>query len=217
MSEDKLVKQLMKGIYNSRPPQPRYESTWSVERLLPYEETSGRPDFLPFKLLTWRTSTLLALASLLRASELAEIDLSSLSFSDQGASITLRKPRKVQHAGALKRFNIPSLPERENVCTVKCLERYVPRSMKLRSDSCKTLFICTTFPHGPASKSTIARWIKCFLKEAGIGCNTFKAHSTRSAAASHAWKSGIPIEHVLRMGDWSSVSTFRRFYQRPTV
>ena len=42
----------------------------------------------------------------------------------------------------------------------------------------------------------------------------FSAHSTRGAAASRAMDQGIPIDSVLRSGNWAAESTFTRFYRR---
>ena len=53
-------------------------------------------------------------------------------------------------------------------------------------------------PHKPAHKDTIARWIKELMKLAGIDTDTFKPHSCRSASASAAKRSGIPIDQILQ-------------------
>ena len=65
--------------------------------------------------------------------------------------------------------------------------------------------------------STIGRWIKEQLKEAGIDTSTFSAHSTRGAAASKAAASGISIQTILDQGQWPRESTFAHFYHRETV
>jgi len=76
-----------------------------------------------------------------------------------------------------------------------------------------TLFLSWIGKHDPVTSSTIARWLKTFLQEAGINTNIFKAHSIRGGASSKAAFSGVEI---LQAADWSSESTFQRFYHRPS-
>ena len=79
----------------------------------------------------------------------------------------------------------------------------------------KFLFLTAVPKHHPATASTIARWIKADLAKAGIDTNTFKAHSVRSASISAAADAGISISDILEAADWSSASTFEKFYYRP--
>ena len=41
-------------------------------------------------------------------------------------------------------------------------------------------------PHGPVNLTTLARWVKSTLVQAGIDMRNFKAHSSRSASSSAA-------------------------------
>jgi hypothetical protein len=45
----------------------------------------------------------------------------------------------------------------------------------------------------------------------------FKARSTRSAAASIASNSGIPVATILKRIGWSKESTFAKFYKKNIV
>ena len=45
----------------------------------------------------------------------------------------------------------------------------------------------------------------------GTDTNTFKTHSTRSAATSKADLQGASIEVILKYGSWSNKSTWHRF------
>jgi len=78
------------------------------------------------------------------------------------------------------------------------------------------LFLSWIGKHDPVTSSTIARWLKTCLQEAGINTDIFKAHSIRGAAASKAACSGVTISEILQAADWSSESTFQRFYHRPS-
>ena len=67
---------------------------------------------------------------------------------------------------------------------------------------------------GISVESTIGRWIKDQLKEAGIDTSILSAHSTRGAAGSKAFANGVPLKSILNQGHWARESTFAKFYQR---
>ena len=47
-----------------------------------------------------------------------------------------------------------------------------------------------------------------------VNIDIYKPHSCRSASASHAKIAGVPLEDVLRAGQWKSSDCFIRFYDR---
>ena len=59
------------------------------------------------------------------------------------------------------------------------------------------LLIATVRPFKPVSGSTVGRWIKSIMKEAGVD-PIFLAHSARGVAASRAEKNGITIDTILK-------------------
>ena len=59
--------------------------------------------------------------------------------------------------------------------------------------------------------STISRWIKNVLTEAGIDTKNFKGHSTRSASTSKAGLAGLSVTDILERGSWTNASTWKRF------
>ena len=133
--------------------------------------------------LSCKVTSLLALSTLLRVSEIAGIDKKSIIFSEEAVEFSLSRPRKWQRSGTLATFKLNKLKE-ENVCPVECLGHYIGRTERLRGqDNQDVLFISTTPPHHPTDGQTVARWIKKLMFEAGIDTG-FSAHSTRSAASS---------------------------------
>ena len=78
------------------------------------------------------------------------------------------------------------------------------------------LFLSYIKPHGPVTSQCIANWLKAILKKAGIDTSVFKAHSVRGASSTTALTKGVLIEDILHTADWSTDSTFRRFYYCPT-
>ena len=52
------------------------------------------------------------------------------------------------------------------------------------------------------------------MHDSGIDINVFGAHSVRGASASFALEQNASIDSVLQAGDWSSLSTFNKQYNR---
>ena len=102
--------------------------------------------------------------------------------------------------------------ENANVCPVKLFKQYIDVTKSLRG-SITCLFITTSKPYRPASKDTLARWIKSVLHDAGIDMTIFTPHSTRSASTSKA-ATKVPIETVLKTGGWRSKRTFANYYNK---
>ena len=86
---------------------------------------------------------------------------------------------------------------------VKTLSHYLERTQLFREQESK-LFLTYQKPYHAVSASTISRWIKCMLKQAGIDTTKFGAHSTRAASSSAAQQAGVPIRDILSTGGWSS-------------
>lgn len=84
-----LVVKLMRGAFNSNPPSPRYETIWDVNVVLQFVGS------LPVQLgkldLAGKTACLLAMATYLRISELAAIDLPRVRFSSSEMSFSWRR------------------------------------------------------------------------------------------------------------------------------
>ncbi len=71
-------------------------------------------------------------------------------------------------------------------------------------------------PHGPAARSTVTRWLKEVMTDAGIDMEMFSAHSVRSASVSSV-SSRLPLATILKTGGWTSETTYSRFYKKPII
>ena len=80
-----------------------------------------------------------------------------------------------------------------------------------------TFLLCYGKPPGPATKDTLAGWIKMVLHHSGVDLYTFTAHTCRSAYTSKATASGVSLERILQADQWSTSSTFYQFYQQEIV
>ena len=108
---------------------------------------------------------------------------------------------------------IPEFPDSQ-LCPVGCLSAYVDATRSFRQKN-NQLFLATVAPHGPVSSSSIARWLKSSIKDAGMDGH-FTAHSTRSAATTAAALSGMSTQDIVNQANWSKDDTFCRFYYRPS-
>ena len=211
-----LVTQLMKGVYHMKPPTPKYNNTWDPSVTLShFDATAGRE--LSMLQLARKFVTLLAFTTLLRCAEITSIQRESIIFSGSKVSFSLGTLRKSQRSGSLMRYSVSEWTPNRAICPLTCLRTYLEETIPLRSShNEKQLLICSTKPHNPLTSSTVGRWIKDQLKEAGIDTSVFSAHSTRGAAASKAASAGVPIQSILNQGHWATESTFSKFYRRET-
>ena len=69
-----LVKSILNGCYNLNPPKPKYNSSWDPDIVITFVESLGNNRLLYLKVLSRKTVILLALASLLRVSELLQLN-----------------------------------------------------------------------------------------------------------------------------------------------
>ena len=80
-----LVQQFMKGAFNIRPPQPKYNETWDVSRVLRHIKTMGKNEDMSLKDLTFKLTMLAALTTASRAHEWSS--LSTTGMLDKGDSL----------------------------------------------------------------------------------------------------------------------------------
>ena len=78
-----LVTRLMKGVFNDRPPLPRYTCIWNVQGVLPHVSSWGSNDSLLTEQLSWKTAMLLALTRHSRSADLSHL---SLQYKPEGVS-----------------------------------------------------------------------------------------------------------------------------------
>ena len=126
----------------------------------------------------------------------------------------INETKKSRAGKDLKTSFHASFEENPNLCVVKCLKAYEHRTSEFRPlDPSKPnkLLLSYIRLHKPISGASLSRWLKDIISRAGI----FKAHSVRGASASAAYERGASLQDSLDLADWSTDSTFRRFYYRP--
>lgn len=204
----------MKGVFEKRPSLPRNSVTWDTNIVLNYLKTLSPEAELPLKMLTFKTVTLVALLSAQRAQTIHLLSMENMTVTSSSYKFRIAHPIKTTKPGKhIQEIEFAAYPEDRAICIVTTLDEYIKRTKALR-DQQKTLFISFSKPHHVVSKSTISRWIKTTLKEAGIDMNIFTPHSTRAAATSKV-ENTVALETILKTAAWSNDSTFRKFYNKP--
>ena len=207
-----LLSRFMKGVFELRPPTPKICVTWSVGTLLEHLKNMEPNENLSLKELTLKTTILLPLTSSARAHELAALHLDYVSQKENGWEFVIPKHVKNYRPNhPARKIYLPSLPENQKICVIESLKQYVNRTARI----CKAqyLLVSYTSPHSAIGSQAVSRWIRTVLSNAGIDAQ-YTGHSTRAAATSMAADSGVPLEDIIAAADWSSATTFERFYHK---
>jgi len=204
-----LVARLLKGVFNCRPPVPRYENTWDVKKVLSFLQSLGSNDAMTLKALTKKLAMLLALVLAHRSSDLVRLFLTGKKCTPNGVTLPVRGLAKQTQPGRERSLQPVVVT---SFLPVRCSEAYEEAIAGLRSSS--QLFISVVCPHNAVISSTIPRWIKEVLVESGIK-EIFKSHSTREASSSAAAMAGISVQEIMSRVGWSRKSTFCKHYYRP--
>jgi len=165
--------------------------------------------------------TLLALVNADRRSDLAALDRDQIKWTPDGVEFTvvqLTKTRSQKQSSSPRKVVYASFQDNKEICPATVLRDYIQRTADQVESLTgqQPLFVTSKKPFHRARPGTIGHWIKDVLQLAGINTQTFSAHSTRSASASLAASKGVPISDILKTANWSSSSTFERFYYRPS-
>ena len=211
-----MVSQLLKGVSNERPPQPRCYFTWDVSKVLNFIRTLPDNKELDFKTLSYKTLTLLAVCQINRSKELEGINVKFMAhhedYTQCGFGIRVKHRRRGKPTPPIFFHAFPSEPK---VCPVACLRYYESITKAARTEqNTSGFFLSTNKPHHPVTKSTLAGWLLKMLSRAGIDVNGISAHSVRSASSSKAASKGVSIKDILKQGNWSNEDVWQGFYHK---
>ncbi|XP_046545628.1 uncharacterized protein LOC124255761 [Haliotis rubra] len=210
-----LVKRFLRGVFNCRPALPRYKQTWDVKVVLDYIEEKGSNTELTLKELSLKMTMLLALVTGQRSQTLRYLSIDNMIKCEKKVIFRLTELLKQSRPGFHLQPIVLHSFEVENLCVVKCLEKYLQKTEDLRSSS--QLLISFAKPHKPVTTDTISRWLKTLMREAGVDVSVFTGHSTRSASTSAASMVGVPIQQIMDTAGWSSTCVFAKFYAKPVL
>ena len=208
------VKRFLKGVFELRPPMPRYSFIWDVNIVLDYLKNLHPNEDMPLSFLSVKLVMLLALTTAQRAQTLHKINVNNIIFGNDLVVIPI--VCLLKHSTPKNRkmtLNLKSYSECPAICVVNALKEYIEKTKDLRKNE-NPLFISYNRPHAAVSKDTISRWLKRVMEESGIDIDLFSAHSTRAASCSKAKVDEIHIDEILKTAGWSNSKTFEKFYNK---
>ena len=157
---------------------------------------------------------LLALASAQIVQTLHSIKVHNILFGVNLAVIPIFElVKQSNHKNRNMSLNLKGYAKKPALCVVKVLKEYIQRTKDLRGNE-NQLFISFQRPHAAVSRSTISRWLKRVMEEAGLDIEVFSGHSTRAASCAKLKSDGVDIDEILRTAGWSSDKTFKKFYDK---
>ena len=140
----------------------------------------GGNSVLSLKWMSFKTAMLIALTRPSRSADLSKLDICSRTYTSKGVIFLPSHLSKQSHSTKpVNEFFFPYYAVDKALCLVMSLKRYEECTASFRSKKSNYLFLSWIGKHEPVTSSTIARWLRTCLQEAGIDTNTFKAHSVR--------------------------------------
>jgi integrase len=215
LGENNLIVRFLKGVFLFLSPKARYTSTWSVDVVLDFIISLGQNCDMNLKQLSHKLVILLALCCPRRVSELAALSLNSVQRSSERWVFYLEYRNKTRISGPPQSVLYEAHDKEPLLCPLRTICDYLARTKDWRSDNDNSLIRSYTTKHS-VTPSTVARWIRAILEDAGIDVS-FRAHSTRSASTSKAFSNGAAMIDIFKAASWSErSSTFSKYYKRET-
>jgi hypothetical protein len=216
--EHPRVKLFMRGVFNDRPPVPRYQDIWDTDVVLDLLKTK---DWIPagkisIQKLSQKVTTLILICSGQRPQILKALSINNMDITGDKFIFTIDNSQVKQGRLGYKpaKLELKSFPDDKRICVYRYLKTYLKRTLDVRGKE-RQLLLTLKKPHRDASQDTMSRWVKTVLSVAGVDTKTFKAGSTRAATTSKAKSCGAPLEEILKGGGWSRATTFSRWYDKP--
>ena len=214
------ITRLLKGVFNTRPPEKRLVPEWDLGKVLVLLASSQFEPIskISLKHLTLKSVFLTAISTFRQCSELQalRIDEGFMSILPEGIIFVregLSKQDRPVHVG--KQIFIPCFKKNIKLDPKRVVQTYIKRTNQLRNGENK-LFLSFNKPHKVVSSQTISSWIVIVIRQAYDNQTDLKvkAHSTRAIVPSWALCKGASLSSVLEAADWSSDVTFKKFYYR---
>ena len=206
------ILRFFKGIFNLKPPKPRYTTTWDVDILLRFLKTLMPLKDLPLKELTLKAVAPTALVSGSRAQTIHEMKVSLCTKSDNKMSFMFDTTLKTSKSAKKPSVLVIHKFHEESLCVFLTLKEYLNRTQQIRHSD--HLWLSWKKPHNQIGRQTISRWLKLCLKLCGIDTDQFSGHSTRMASTSKAHAMGVGLSTILETAGWNSANNFVKFYKR---
>lgn len=209
IGEHSLIKRLMKGAFEAKPPARKKAPLWDPRKVL--QTFQQAPDPLSIKDLIHKAAFIIAIVTGKRHSELHDLksDNVHLTVTDSFVQFVPHKLSKTDRLNFLgDPFAIAAWSQEVSLCPVRVVTDLLSRKRQLLINH-DSLFFSWDPPHPPLPLATFRNCILRSLRDAGIAATP---GSTRSTAASLAFARGATMADIMGMGSWTRPSTFLRHY-----
>lgn len=183
------VSLFMKGVFNLKPPVPRYRATWDANDLLSILKPWAPIEELNLRSLTKKVCCLLLITTCQRLEFLYKMNVPNIVC--QADKIVINFDTPLKHQRVPEPFIIEAYKADISLCPVHCLKIYLQKTKQLRTEM-PPVFIVPRPPYSPASRDTLSRWLKETLQLCNVDTNKYTAHSYRAAATSAKKRGGGP-------------------------
>ena len=206
-----LLDRFMRGVEEMTPPPFRTPGVWDPSVILRYYQTQPQNGDLTLRQLTYKTAILIALASAQRVQTLTKLDIEFLTATEQAFCFVLpSRLKQTKNGRSTPDIFLPRSAD-PKTCVWLCVKDYLARTQDKRWFT--EFLLITVEPFTPASTTSVSRWIRRVMEQAGVDTRVYRTHSTRAAASSKARKF-VPIEKVLAAADWKGAVTFHSHYHK---
>lgn len=172
-----LVTRFMKGVFMTKPPQPKYWDTWDFGVVTEYLERLSPYSGLKLKALTLKVTALTALVTAQRCQSLHKLSLDNTSVYEDKIVFVIKDRIKTSLPGkTFPKVDIPRFAENINLCPRAHLLHYIAQTESLRTldeGSVNQLFSSFCKPHRAVRSCTIARWLKTVLQQASVDTSIY--------------------------------------------
>ena len=205
----------MRGVFNLRPPKPKYAEIWDPEVVLGFFK-DREVDSLSLYELSQKTVCLVLLATGIRGHTLLGARIDEMQVTEDKIVFHIERSFYKQNRPGWhpEPVTVKAFRENARICPYRTVREYLGRTSAFRGTQ-KHLLLTTRGEHRPITRATMRRWLVELLQEAGVDTSRYGSGSTRAAATSKAFAEGAPLDMILSSGGWSRPSTFQRFYARP--
>ena len=214
VGQHRRVKQFFRAAHIARPPMPRFCELWDPDVVLSYISRLGENVSLPLLTLSKKLTFLFMLLSGQRFQTLSYFDIRNMTLSPTMVSFRVGDLLKTSCPQFhLSEVSFRDFPSDRNLCVVSALQAYLAATRPVRGNV-TVLLLSSQAPHGPASRSTLSRWTREIMANAGIDVSLYHAYSVKHAGVSTG-ALFAPIPVILAAAGWRRESTFRVHYQFP--
>ena len=142
MGEHTRICSLVAGVFNSRPPQPRYSLIWNVQTVIDFIKSEwGQNEDLSDKYLTYKLKMLLALTSAPRVLGLQHFDIRFMTKGTNNYMFTFGKLHKAWRKGkSPPSLKVYSFEEDTKLYVITTLEEYLKRTKFCRGKDKSQIF-----------------------------------------------------------------------------